>query len=120
MRHYEYATNVRTTLETDIKKILIDTKHLTETDKIILYEQTIGIFPFFPHLQYFGTFKAVFKDDFIIGEFIARTTNYGLTHNIITKRPLYDIQIDYEGDIIQNNGNIFKPKYEIRPRFETR
>jgi hypothetical protein len=69
MKHHEYATEVKHTLEKDIKKILIDTKHLTDTDKIILFEQTVGIFPMYPQLTYYGTFKAIFKDDFIIGEF---------------------------------------------------
>jgi hypothetical protein len=119
MKHHEYATEVKHTLEKDIKKILIDTKHLTDTDKIILFEQTVGIFPMYPQLTYYGTFKAIFKDDFIIGEFQARTTNYGLTHHILTGRPLYDLNIDYDGESIQNKGNIFQPKYQRKPRFET-
>lgn len=101
MRYHEYSTNVKKTLEKDIKKILIETKHITEEDKIQLYHQTIGIFPKSTHLQYYGTFKAIIKDDFIIGEFQARPTSNGLTHQRNTGKPLYNLRIEYGGKTIK-------------------
>jgi hypothetical protein len=118
MRHHKYAIKIRNTLEKDIKKILIETKHITKNDCVILNNQIIGIFPLFPHNKYEGTFKVQTIDNLIKGEIEVKITIYGLTHHIITGRPLYDIKIDYEGETIINKGRILEPKYQITPRIK--
>jgi len=101
MNRHEFASNVKSTLEKDIKKCLIDTKHITLQDCVILHNQSVALYP---TLSYRGTFQVVGIET-RLGEFVANTTAYGLTHWF--DRPLYNLRISYDGESIYNKGKLF-------------
>lgn len=112
MNRHDYSIDVKTTLEQDIRKCLIDTEHITSNHTIVLHTQLVGMYP---HLSYKGTFQVKLEENITLGEFQAAVTSYGLTH--WNSRPLYNLRISYDGESIFNKGKLFNTGYVRVPLF---